>query len=511
VNRATILQSNLKTYRVPWILGTAIWLSMFLHPRDMWDGTIVSYASLTGNFQGIQRLTSDTNLHTVYYLFRGEFFLAELLHIRFIWVDRFVVGVTLLIICFCLTKFIEERCLLEQKWSSLSLVIFLTFPIWHILTSSTQTFYMVLTSMGMAGVFLFYKQNPRAIILGAVLIVLSFEMNSLIMFVPVLVAIFEITELKSKSFIGRLARPLTVFLIAIIYWVATRKFSVPTGLYVGYNKMINPFSIEGWKVIENGISTYSSFFILPAIALSILVLSLILFRTVRGGDSLVSDEISSSFVLIVPLILSSIIPYVLVDKSSGLDDFDWLGRHAILLSIPFTIGVTLLVHSISNSVKHVNLRKTLYCIALIALVLPQGLVLANGFATKYERQIIDAQLVSVLRKYDIPPGVVEIVGLPVLVPDHRVYESNFIFWEAFGSAKWWTRIAPVSDVAFSIPSWTNESSYQATYIFQPSESMCRTLITAELNRKTSFLQKIQVFLNLNAHITVQIKSVSSKC
>ena len=69
----------------------------------------------------------------------------------------------------------------------------------------------------------------------------------------------------------------------------------------------------------------------------------------------------------------------------------------------------------------------------------------------------------------------------------------------------------MSDAAFSIPAWTNESTYQATYIFQPSEAVCRTLIAAELTRKTSFFQKIRSLLNFNAHITVQIKSMSSKC
>jgi hypothetical protein len=484
---------------------------MVLHPRDMWDGTIVSYASMTKDFQGIQRLTSDTNLHTVYYLFRAEFFLAELFHIRFILVDRFVVGIALLIICICLKKFIEERCLLEQKWSSLSLVIFLTFPIWHILTSSTPTFYMVFTSMGMVGVFLFYKQTPSAIFLGAILMVMSFEMNSLIMFVPVLVAIFEITEIRSKKFARRLARPFSICLIAIVYWFVTHEISRPMGQYVGYNKLINPFSIAGWKVIGAGISTYSSFFVLPMIAILILVSILILIRTTSEVKHLISIDIRHSFVLMVPLFLASVIPYVLVSKSTGIDDFDWLGRHAILLSIPFSIGMTFLAFTISNSVEHVILRKVLYCFTFVALVFPQGFVLVNGFNAKYERQVIDAQLTTVLKKLSIPPGLVEIVGLPLLIPEHRVYESNFIFWEAFGSAKWWTRIAPEPDSTFSIPTWTSESSYQAMYISQPPQTVCRTVISAKLTRTTSFWDKIKNFLNLSNHITVSIKSVSSKC
>ena len=499
------------TYKTPAILGTTIWMLMFLHPRDMWDGTIVSYASLTNDLQGIERLTSDTSLHSVYYLFRTEIFLADFFHIKFMLVDRFVVGMALVTICLCIRDFVENRCLLEAKWSSLSLSIFLTFPIWHILTSSTQTFYLVFTSMGMAGIFLIYKQKLKTTLVGLVLLLISFEMSSLIMFIPILAVVFELTETTSRKTPLRLARPFFVFSLATVYWFASRKISMPRGEYVGYNKIVSPLSIEGWTMIKSGMANYSSFLLLPSIGVSILVCTLILFRTAPDVGLSSQEKTWNSSSITVPLLVASVIPYVLVGKSTLIDDFDWSGRHAILLSIPFSIGLTLVARAVLHSVSRPRLNKFLFVCTFVVLVLPQGLIMTHGFITKYDRQEIDEQLSISLRKYQIPPGLVEIVGMPPLVPAHRDYESNYLFAETFGKPRWWTRIAPTTDPSFSIPSLTSEPDYQQMYIFKPESQLCRSLISVELTRRHRLVDRVKTLLNLKGHVKIEVVNLSSKC
>lgn len=502
---------NLVTYKIPVVLGTTIWMTMILHPRDMWDGTIVSYASLSNNFKGIQRLTSDTSLQSVYYLFRSEFFLADLFHIKFMVVDRIIVGIALLTISMCIRDFIEKRCLLEAKWSSLSLSVFLTFPIWHILTSSTQTFYLVFTSVGMAGLFLIYKQKLKTTLVGLVLLLISFEMNSLIMFIPILAVVFELTETTSRKTLLKFARPFSILSLAAVYWLISRRISIPKGEYVGYNKIVSPFSIEGWTLIKAGMSNYSSFFILPTIGVSVLVCILILFKTSPDVGFSIPDKARYPSPLIVPLLVASVIPYVLVGKSTLIDDLDWSGRHAILLSIPFSIGVTLVARAVVSSVSHIQLNKFLYFFIFVAIVLPQGVIMTHGFITKYERQSIDEQLSISLRTYQIPPGLVEIVGMPPLIPAHRDYESNYLFAETFGKPRWWTRIASTTDPSFSIPSLTTDPSYQEMYIFKPEGRSCRSLISAQLTRRHDLIDRVKTLLNLKTPLKVQIVSFTSKC
>ena len=90
---------------IPLLLGIAIWVSLFIARLDMWDGLIVTYASETKNYAGIERLSNDTHLNTVYFLVRGEFAVANFLRTSYLRVDRVVVGLAFFLICFCV-KFV---------------------------------------------------------------------------------------------------------------------------------------------------------------------------------------------------------------------------------------------------------------------------------------------------------------------------------------------------------------------------------------------------------------------
>ena len=148
---------------------------------------------------------------------------------------------------------------------------------------------------------------------------------------------------------------------------------------------------------------------------------------------------------------------------------------------------------------------------ICALLIPQGVLLGNGFARKFERGLIDQEIIKALRPEVISPGVVEIVGLPLQVPDHRVYESNYIFYRAFGEDKWWTRIGPVSDSNFVEPIWKNDSRYQEMFIYEPPTTLCRTVITVEQLFKNKPLRKIKVLLNLHVNSDIVIKSIHKDC
>ena len=88
---------------IPLLLGIAIWGSLLVARLDMWDGLIVTYAYETKNYAGIERLSNDTHLNTVYFLIRGEFAVADFLRTSYLRVDRFVVGLAFFLICFCVS------------------------------------------------------------------------------------------------------------------------------------------------------------------------------------------------------------------------------------------------------------------------------------------------------------------------------------------------------------------------------------------------------------------------
>lgn len=494
---------------IPLLLGIAIWVSLFIARLDMWDGLIVTYASETKNYAGIERLSNDTHLNTVYFLVRGEFAVANFLRTSYLRVDRVVVGLAFFLICFCVKKIVKDRIKFSKEWSGFAVCAVLTFPVWHVLASTTQTFYVVFTSLCLFGVHLIYKNNPYWIMLGTIFLLISYEMNSAILFAPVLAALYEATEVKTKSFFWKLSKPLLIFTSGGLYWIISNSIDIPSGQYVQYNKLINPLSMEGWQVIKAGFFEFSSFLILPSLGISALVAVTLLFGKSTEGET--TTPLLAPIVYVIPLWLASIFPYILVRKSTQVDDFDWIGRHAILLSIPASLGITIFACAIVSNLKGKHGRVLGMTAASLVLLLPQGLLLANGLAAKFGRQEVDVVLVRALKSQDIPSGLVEVIGMPTLIPDHRVYESNYLFGEAFGNTNRWTRIAPTVDPNFSVPAWTGEPSYQEMYIFHPVEKPCRTTIEVTLMQKHTVLDKLKRIFHLSTNTLINIKAVSKSC
>lgn len=494
---------------VPLLLGITIWVSLFVARLDMWDGLIVTYASETRNYAGIERLSNDTHLNTVYFLIRGEFAVASVLRISYMRVDRVVVGLALFLICFCTKKIVRDRIKLSKEWAGFAVCALLTFPIWHVLASTTQTFYVVFTSLCMLGVHLIYKNNPYWILPGIILLLISYEMNSAILFAPVLAALYQATEIKTKSFFWNMSKPLLVLTSGCTYWIISNSIDTPTGQYVQYNKLVNPLSMEGWQVIKAGFFEFSSFLILPSLGLSALVAVVLLFR--KSSEDEKHTQLLAPIAYVIPLWLASIFPYILVRKSTQVDDFDWFGRHAILLSVPISLGMTIIAHAIVSDLKGKYGRILGIIGASLILLLPQGLLLANGLAAKFGRQEIDIALVRALKTRDIPAGLVEVVGMPTLIPDHRVYESNYLFGKAFGDTSRWTRIAPTSDANFGFSPLTGEPSYQEMYIFHPTENPCRTTIEVMLSQKHTVLDKLKRMLHLSTNTAITVKTVNKVC
>ena len=189
---------------------------------------------------------------------------------------------------------------------------------------------------------LVFKKFWYSYIFGFLLILVSFEMNSLLMFAPVLAVLYAWTDESNNTAKKSFLLPVVTGMFSIGYWTISRSLSVPSGQYVGYNKMVQPFTSAGWGVIKQGFSDYSTFFVLPLIGISITCAAATILRS--KFKSLSSDNRlnNAAAILVVPLLLASIFPYAMVYKSTPVDDFDWLGRHAILLSIPFSMTLTFL-------------------------------------------------------------------------------------------------------------------------------------------------------------------------
>jgi hypothetical protein len=215
---------------------------------------------------------------------------------------------------------------------------------------------------------------------------------------------------------------------------------------------------------------------------------------------------------LIPLCFASVLPYIVVQKSTFIDDFDWDGRHAIPLSIPISLLVMLATHLVFLQLTVQGRWRSIWKIIVVALlVVPQSFILMHGLTMKLGRQEFEEKLIKELETEQVKPGIVEIVGLPIFIPDFRVYEANYLMYRAFGKANWWTRIGQAEDPNFAVPDWIQRIDYQDIYIYQPQQMTCRTIIQVDLVNYGGFWQGAKSMLRLANNSSVQIKSAKSTC
>jgi hypothetical protein len=496
----------------PIITGFSLFLALIFARTDMWDATIINYAIKTKEWGGLRRLSADADLDSGFVFGRIEGLLAQFFHVNFLLVDRVVLGVALLVISYLLFHISNVLFHMSTRWSAFGLLLFVSFPSWHVLASSTQTYYFVSLALTMCGVHLIYRGKKFLVLLGLTALLMSFDMNSLILFAPALALTYEATQNNTDSIIKRCVRPFGIAFLGIIYWMVSRTLSQPSGLYVGYNKIINPFSLAGWQVLKTGITTYSTFAILPILGMTILACLVILFGSRNQGYLSLTKGNYTPIPSLIPLCFASVVPYIVVQKSTFVDDFDWDGRHAILLSIPVSLLVMLATSLVFQLLgDQGRWRIPWKIVVVLLLVAPQSFILMHGLTMKLGRQEFEEKLIKELETEQIKPGIVEIVGLPVFVPDFRVYEANYLMYRTFGKANWWTRIGQAEDPNFAVPDWIQRVDYQKLYIYQPPQNACRTVIQVSINRYGGFWQGAKSTLRLANNSLVQITSIKSVC
>jgi hypothetical protein len=496
----------------PIITGFSLFLALIFARTDMWDASIINYAIKIKEWGGLRRLSADADLDSGFVFGRIEGLLAQILQVNFLIVDRVVLGVAIIVISYLLFHISHIRFHMSPRWSAFGLLLFVSFPSWHVLASSTQTYYFVSLALTMCGVHLIYRGKKYLALLGLTALLMSFDMNSLILFAPALALTYEATQNNTDSIIKRCVRPFGIAFLGIVYWMVSRTLSQPSGLYAGYNKMVNPLSLDGWRVLKMGFTTYSTFAILPILGMTILACLVILFGSRNRRYLSLSTGNFTPIPSLIPLCFASVLPYIIVQKSTFIDDFDWDGRHAIPLSIPISLLVMLATHLVFLQLTMQGRWRSIWKIIVVALlVVPQSFILMHGLTMKLGRQEFEEKLVKELKTEQVKPGIVEIVGLPVFVPDFRVYEANYLMYRTFGEAKWWTRIGQAEDPNFSVPDWIQRVDYQNIYIYQPQQMTCRTIIQVDLVNYGGFWRGTKSMLRLANNSSVQIKSTKSTC
>jgi hypothetical protein len=469
---------------------------------DMWDGVVASYASETGNYEGSRISSLSFGWYLQYFLYEGLFWLERSTEISFFKLVTFIAFLSTAFLGREIFLFSNKVLRLEYYYSVLTLYLFAAFPIWQIFFSSIHLIFIICMLFCFLGVRLAF--NSQSIFIksfGFIIIALSFQLNSLLVLGPCLGYAYQVAgdNSKTNSWLPN-KKTISIFLLSVaIYLVLKVIFPSSATSSDGYNSIINPLaSTENFLIILAAIKSFVSFFtILFAPTLVFLLINL-LFKKNYINDLIVYIKKNDFiFLKISILLVASMFSYIMVGKASVLSFdtvADWGMRHSIVLATIFPIFLAFLFRAISlgdqkSKLGHVFLSLTL----LISLSF-----LTVGVASKINRVQFQDDLIMLLKKEEVQPGIVylmfsDLSELPD--PQMREYERNYTFYKAYDN-KIDSLIFFVPDNSIQVQdkNLTNEElamindrakniNYHLVQLYQPSLKTppCKSLIAIKIS------------------------------
>ena len=417
------------------ILATYGVLSFFFI-TNMWDAYQFDYAFYRNNLKGLNLWAIEHShrcylviINVLYFVKSKLGFNNELIFDLF----NFTVFCTFI---FQITKLGTLFFGLDKKWSTLLSIVALSFPSWETFTSLVVGFYLFYFNLAIIGFnFFFYSKNKLKIIFGFFLILNSLCVQSNYGFLVGLILCFLINSKYNKE---NLQKSILCFFVLIIIFFFNY-FSFPSyGFWEDYNNIklenFNP------KMLFKNFINYSTFFIFSS-----WILIVYLFLNHKNKNYLLSKK---NLATLIFLLSTSIFPYLSIDKSTDLFAWkDYLGRHALLLGISYSLFYILILKGIYfNDIKK---NKNIFKICLIIFLLQNSFIIAGKLYFKIEASIFHKNFVYELKKFQLPEsGLVEFytsedkkfdyIDEHNYLPGHRVrnQEISVLFFKAYQEASW---------------------------------------------------------------------------
>lgn len=438
-----------------WLVAIAALGPIWLVPRDVWDGVIGAYGIARHDFSGIYHWLIPSNWGLVYLMLRGiELLEAASALPAWVWVK--------VLLCASVIGLAREARLLcirvlnwDERDARFAELAALSFPCWYILYGSTFL-YLVFIWCVFAGHRLLHEGGPVRRAAGFLLVLLSFQVNSNFVMVFALEGMrWLYRERAGKWAWGRSA---LVLGSAVAVYLSLRLIWTPSGPYQGYNDLVWPFSIAGavsWIRAAAMAATWVPLLVFPA-AVAWLA-SPGPGRPVPPTAAGLARREAAALAL---LMAGALFAYLAVGKGAPLFILQlpqgWLGtgthlgkaaagwiyttadgwsmRNAFLLSVPAGIALAWLVRGVLARSSRVE---GAWRAALLAMLLVNFALLAQGHATKLARFSQEQSLVRGLQQQPPPPGGT--VDLQLAQPvgwSAWTYEANYLFWLAYGRAEW---------------------------------------------------------------------------
>jgi hypothetical protein len=454
------------------LVNPGIFLLMF--KRDIWDGTIIDYYLSLNDYEPLRQWFYSSGWELQYYALLFQDKLADALNLptRYIIISFSILAlIGLAIEIYFLAK---SRFETHRKIALIIACLFLFLPTWNVLSSSVMNIHIICLFLSLIGVRVFFSESKLKKIFGVCLILTSYQLNSLLFFIPILV--FVIEKINSEDIDTNKFRPrrfLFTSLISILYFMTSRLINPNDGLYIGYNQIVFPTSPSLLGLYIHNFLSFSSFLLIPFIPFSLIMLCK--FVSNRSGNKFPRLFSTKKLLLFLLLYLGAIFPYIAVGKSTNIFELtDWTQRQGFVLAIPLVLLTGSVISKISEFWEVERRFFRIIITFALTLLLPLSLQF-ESFAIKLNRQSFESDLITTLKLNSSvpPPGTFQIYGDGIPQPDIRNYESNFLLYETYSKASWWSVIGNNKDLDFSLPLWMTPQHADA-YIFEYSQNHCRS-------------------------------------
>jgi len=492
-----------KNYFLFFILFSGI--PLFFLP-NVWDGVIFDYGLLTENLSGIKTFYTEIGSPFQLIFFYLVFFIKKITFIphEFLF-DLFTIFV-LILFSLEIKKYSIIVFGLDNKWGNLCAVLAITCPLWDSLIAINLGLYLFCFYLALLGYRLFISNIMYVKIIGIIIILFSFSIKSNISFIIGLSLAHNFRLFLNKQIVKKYSLLFILFLSIFSYFIDIIFFP-PYGSFDGYNQIIFK-NLDFFNLTKN-IYNYLTFFIyylwIPIFYLFILKFKE---KNIKFGNLFKKKDIINYFAIII-IFSASIVPYILVNKSSDLFYFtEYEDRHAFLVAVSFALFFTILLKKIYDIF---NIRK-IHLLILVLFLLQNLSILSIAYYTKIESALFRYDFVEQLKKIEKPPG-----GNVQIMSSHmpgylRQFEVSYYFFKAYDQASWWGKVVRDGKIRenFKPEEWIlKKDNYKTQFMLDDYKQQCSIVI--ELNNEINKFDRISKFYILNFRDYFKIKVLEINC
>lgn len=485
-------------------------------PFDIWDGAVIEYISETQNFAALKKWFFDSAWFLQYFYHTTIIKISEFFKISYKNMNAIFVFFYMFILLREISIFSKQQLNLKETSIGFACLLVASCPVWTVMLSSIMSMHLFCFSLGVLSVRLIHSERKFKKIFGFIFLIASFTLKSLLVFLPVLSFLYDISK-KTKKIKKLVVTPsiytILIFIIGLLFYLINTILFPPQGIYglINYNNLaINDF--RSFIILILDLLKYCTYFF-PVIIIAFLInLSSIIFSSKHLKSSVNNYSTHPGWLIwLIILFIAGVFPYAAVGKATLLWDVtDWNSRQAILVTLPIAIFTALYFQILFEKTCCVYVKKIILIGGFLIFIF-QVTLLVYAVIHKHNRQIFELQLQDIIKpKVDkLNPGLLQIIGDGIPNPVIRSYESNYLMYRVTGETSWWSAITQEKNHEFHIPCHIQKDRlYQQLSVYNHNNNLIKSHIIMKI-KVSGFKSKKDIILNsLGLESNREIKLIS---